>query len=454
MTGQSGKPQPVWRRRWTGLTIFSAIGVIIVGSALFWTYSSNLRRYPPDVADRDSLALPLPDSPSVVVMPFAAVSGGPRDALMARRLETDIRNVLARVPDLFVIASETAIRYRGARFQLKRPAEALGVRYVVTGTLTASNGSIRMFYRLVDAFTGEVEWHGDYQKTLHDLPATRDLALAGILDELDRLPGKAGLAALTGPLPRDPATWLAVAEVVNWRVPEDRDSMRASLDRLRAAAVAEPGWATVEAEIAWTCLNAESRAWPDADRCGHGPDSGLAAAERVMALDPADPRGPARKADLLAVAGISDGVLDLRQRAARLGPNDFNAQWDLATALAAAGRPADALPAMRRALRLHPLHPVNLTRVLAETEIAAGAHEAALRSLDAVIERRPASPVPRVMQIYVLVQQRQLARAQQEAERLLALHPGYRLADWRRPDNPVRANRAWLAALRQAGIPD
>ncbi len=454
--GETRQPSSVWRRRWPTLTLFSAIGVVVLGVAIAWTYTSNLRKYPPDIADPDTLAFPLPERPSVVVLPFTAVTGGDRDGLAAWRLGADLQDVLVRVPGLFVIARETATRFRGARFQVKKTAETLGIRYLITGTLSRRGDIYRIFYRLLDAFTREVEWVGDYKRPLKDLPATRDLALTGILDELDVLPGDDETAGLFGPYATDPDAWLAAAEAIAYRIPEDRDSMRGSLARLQAAAAPEPKWSTIPAEMAWSYLNAVRRGWTDADDIGSLIDEGIMQAERVIRNDPADPRGPARKADLLALRGDTSTSLIFQQQAVELGPNDFVVQWDLAQALIAAERSAAALPVMRRALRLHPLHPVSLTQMLAELELAASVPEAALESLSTVIARRPADRTPRVMRIYILGSIGRLDEARRERQNLLELHPEFRLSRWvaGRTGSIVYDHRTWAPILLKAGIPN
>ena len=451
-------PLPAWRRRWPALTLFSAIGVILLGGAIAWTYTNNLRKYPPDVADRRAMIHPLPDHPSLVVLPFSAVTGGARDNLIADRLATDLTDALVRVPQIFVIARESAIRYRGARFQIKKTAETLGVRYLVSGTLSRSGETYRVFYRLLDAFTGEADWVGDYKRPLSTLPAARDLAVTEILDELDSLPDDAPLAELLGPQPGHPETWLSLAEVTTYRIPEDRQSMRGGLARLMKAQETDPSWAAVPAEIAWTYLNAVRRHWTSPD----APDDktlvklGLIHADRTMRLDPADPRGPARKADLLALAGDDTTTLALRERAAALGPNDFTMQWELAQTLIALEAPARALPVMQRALRLHPLHPASMTRSLADLQLAAGDPEAALNSLSTIVARRPAQPGPRIMRIYLLELLDRPEEAQREALALLDLHPDFTLSRWRagQTDPGHYDDVKWEPALRAAGIPD
>lgn len=448
-----------WRRKWPMVTLFSAIGIACLAGAIAWTYTVHFRKFPPDVADRTALAWPLPEIPSAVVLPIASVTLTDKDSLLAGRFGDDLMNMLARVPGLFVISPETSGRFGGGQFRIKSTAEMLGVRYLVTGTLTRAGTKYRVFLRVIDAFSGETEWVKDYDTEPEQLFTVSGRALAKILDAMDVDLEDEEIDKLAARGPSRSEAWIAYAEAVAYRVVDDRRSMANSLTRLLKAHAADPGWSGPPREIAWTYLNAARRGWtgPESASVADLASKGIRYADALMDADPGDPLGPAHRAALLALSnGDTEEVITLWRRAARLGPNIFAIQWQLAQVLIRAGRHGEALPVMKQALRVHPRHPVALTQALAELEFTAGHPVVAFASLEAVIEKRPAAEDPRLMRIFLLAAMGRTDEAEVEAKAFMSLHPEFGLSGWSarqgRRGRPTRME--WREQLRRLGIPD
>lgn len=447
------RPATGWRRRWPLLTLTSGVGVVLLGAAITWTWYRDFTDHPPDRADRSALLLPLPDRPSVVVLPFAPASTREADVLHARQLAADFTAGLARNRGLFVIAPETASRLRGGQFRIKATAEALGVAALLTAVLTETDSGTRAFLQIIDAFTGEPDWSHTAvldPDRLHALPGQ---VLPEVVEELG-----GGTDGPPVPGPSDHAAWIAHAEATQYRVPGDRDSMAASLARLREAERADAGWSTVPAERAWIWLEAARRGWigfgGSSDRAALI-EAGLVAAERALQLDPGTSRAAALRADLLTLAGRGGEALEWRERAARTGPNSFRAHWDLAEALAAEGSHRRAVSAMSHALRLHPRHPVAMDLRLAELQFLAGQGAESLAALERVLAKRPADPEPHLMQIRILAAGGEHRLARQRAGQLLKLYPDFSVDAWLRQRArrglPDRAD--WRSVLIEAGVP-
>ncbi|MDE0809111.1 MAG: hypothetical protein OSB69_07240 [Alphaproteobacteria bacterium] len=439
--------------------MFSALGIVCLVGAITWTYTVNLRRFPPDVADPTALAWALPDIPSVVVLPVAAVTLTDKDTLLAGRFGNELLEMLAGIPGLFAISPETSARLAGGQFRIKSTAEALGVRYLVTGTLSRVGKKYRVFLRVIDAFSGEAEWSEDYDTDPAYLFQVPGLALANILDAMDVDLEDHQVAKFAARGPSKPQGWTTFAEAVAYRVTGDRESMSNSLTRLLKVQDDDPDWSAPPREIAWTYLNAARRGWGGFDGATVSGlmSKGVGFADMLIKQHPESPFGPARKAALLTVIqGDTEETVALWREAARLGPNIFPIQWALSQVLIRAGRHQEALVVMKHALRVHPLHPVSLTQKLAELEFAAGRTEDAFKSLDAVLEKRPAAQDPRLMRVFVLGTLDRRADAAADVEEFLILHPNFSFSRWSarqgRRGRPERLD--WKAILSAAGIPD
>ncbi len=446
-------PRTGWQRRWPLLTLMSAIGVVLLGAAISWTWYRDFVDHPPDRADRAALQLPLPKRPSVVVLPVAPASTRSSDVIDARQLTAALTATLARNPGLFVIAPETAGRLRGGQFRIKVTAEALGVANLLATTVARSDTGMRAHVQIINAFTGEADWARTVvlgQRGLHELP--QELA-DDLVSELD-----GDEDARTPPGPGNHAAWLALAEATWYRVPDDSESMAASLEQLAGAEAADPGWSAIPVESARIWYEAARRGWTGfggiADRAGLV-NAGLAAVDRALARDPADPAAAVIRADLLELAGRDDDALEWRTRAAQHGPNSFRAHFDLANTLAVLEQHAEAEAALARALRLHPRHPVAMDLRLAELRLLAGQPARARADLDRVLATRPADPEPQLMLVLALVQLSDDDGIRTQINTLLRLYPDFSLATWieQRRRRGLDDRSSWRSVLLTAGVP-
>jgi len=112
---------------------------------------------------------PLPDRPSIAVLPFINISGDPKQEHLADGITEEITNTLSRVPFLFVIASNTGFTYKGKRVKIQQVSEELGVRYVVEGSLQRSHDRLRVTAQLIDAPSGHHLWSERYDRMLKEI---------------------------------------------------------------------------------------------------------------------------------------------------------------------------------------------------------------------------------------------------------------------------------------------
>jgi adenylate cyclase len=116
--------------------------------------------------------LPLPDKPSVAVLPFANMSGDPEQEFFADGIAEDTISALSRYPSLFVIARNSCFTYKGRAVDVKRVGRELGVRYVLEGSVRKSGDPIRVTAQLVEAESGKHVWAGHYDRDIAGLSAT------------------------------------------------------------------------------------------------------------------------------------------------------------------------------------------------------------------------------------------------------------------------------------------
>jgi class 3 adenylate cyclase/TolB-like protein len=135
------RPKHRW---WLVTAAAAAVLVPAVGGALWW------QPWAPDVepASVDAMALPLPDKPSIAVLPFANTSGDPEQDYFADGITDDLTTDLSKLSGLFVISRNSAFTYKGRAVKVRDVAEELGVRYVLEGSVRRAGDQVRINARL------------------------------------------------------------------------------------------------------------------------------------------------------------------------------------------------------------------------------------------------------------------------------------------------------------------
>ena len=135
-----------------------------------------LRPWEPKIeaASVERMALPLPDKPSLVVLPFANMSDDPKQDYFADGMTDDLITELSKVSGLFVIARNSSFTYKGRPVKIAQVAEELGVRYVLEGSVQRAGDRVRINAQLIDALNGGHVWADRFDGSLADIFALQD----------------------------------------------------------------------------------------------------------------------------------------------------------------------------------------------------------------------------------------------------------------------------------------
>ena len=162
-----------------------AVGVVLVvalAGAGYWYQHSRPEIEPASVKN---MALPLPDKPSIAVLPFDNMSGDPEQEYFSDGITEDIITTLSRSDYLFVIARNSTFTYKGKPVKVKQVAEELGVRYVLEGSVRKSQDRVRINAQLIDAVAGNHLWAERYDRELKDIFAIQDEITMKIVTALE-----------------------------------------------------------------------------------------------------------------------------------------------------------------------------------------------------------------------------------------------------------------------------
>jgi adenylate cyclase len=159
------------RLRNSSLAVGSIVLLLLVAISLAWWQPWGQREEP---ASLDRMAFPLPDKPSIVVLPFKNLSDDPKQEYFADGITGDLITDLSRISGLFVIARNSSFSYKGQQVKVRQVAEDLGVRYVMQGSVRRVDDTVRINAQLIDATTGGYIWAEHNDGSLNEIFALQD----------------------------------------------------------------------------------------------------------------------------------------------------------------------------------------------------------------------------------------------------------------------------------------
>jgi TolB-like protein len=154
---------------------------ILVGGLSWW--QPWIERVEP--LDPQRLAFPIPEKPSIAVLPFDNLSGDPKLDFVADSITEIIITKLSKIPQMLVIARNSTFTYKGKPVKVKQVAEELGVRYILEGSVQRSGENLRITVQLIDALTGHHLWAEIYDRRLVDLFDLQDEIALQVVTELE-----------------------------------------------------------------------------------------------------------------------------------------------------------------------------------------------------------------------------------------------------------------------------
>jgi adenylate cyclase len=399
--------------------------------------------------------LPLPDKPSIAVLPFANMSGDPEQEYFADGMVEEIITALSRIRWLFVIARNSTFTYKGQAVDVKQVGRELGVRYVLEGSVRKGGNRVRITAQLIDALTGTHLWADRFDGSLEDVFDLQDKvasSVAGVIEptlrqtEIERARRKRpdSLDAYDFYLRALPSAFAAM--------PEDADKALALLGK---AIELEPDYAAAHAIIAWCHEQRYLRG-------GMQEETRIAAlrhARQAIADGGDDTAALATAGFVIAVAGHDYGAaLAAFDRSFALSSSSALALGFSSIVRAWKGDDAIAVEQANRALRLSPFDPLIYLPYggLAYAHFAAGRFEEAVAAASLGTQSNPRFTVLHMLHAASLASLDRNEEAKTVVRRLLELQPGITVATAilsARYVNPK--NIAALGnALGRAGLPE
>jgi TolB-like protein len=300
--------------------------------------------------------LPLPDKPSIAVLPFQNLSGDPEQEYFADGMVEEIITALSRIGWLFVIARNSSFTYKGQAVDVKRVGRELGVRYVVEGSVRRGGNRVRIAAQLIEAESGAHLWADRFDGSLEDVLDLQDQMAIGVAGVIEPALRAAEIRQAVDRPRHDPTAYdlylRALRAIGSW----EKQDYREALDRLSHAIKQDAAYGPALALSAWCHMALHGSGWTDDPEATRQRAISLARRAVRNAGDDAETLG--RAAYVLAYCGEDiDAATALIDRSLRINPS-FAYGWHCSGWLRLwAGSPDVAIDHIERALRLDPRDP-------------------------------------------------------------------------------------------------
>src|SRR5216683_60046 len=397
-------------------------------------------------------ALPLPDGPSIAILPFQNISGDPDQDYFADGMVDEITTALSRFKSLFVIARNSSFTYKGKAVDIKQVGRELGVRYVLEGSVRKAAGKVRIIGQLIDAATGMHLWADRFEGDLSDIFALQDRMAESVVSAIapKMFLTEVDLAACR---PNNLSAYdlclRAYSHLYSWTRGGTAEALRLASRALEI----DPRYGFA-ATLAGDChlLNI-SQGWA-AD-----PKSEIAEALRLLRLALSTDANDYGALSILGRAtalfsGDFDTAREMVDRAVALNPNSFRAWDQRGWTYAIAGQPEEAIRSFERATRLSPFGSIFSTSTgMSAVFLGLGRFDEAVAAAKKALRENQTYGAAYRCLAAALAHLGRDAEARKTVAQLLEIEPHFRISEWVAHTGQWQA-QMYIDGLRKAGLPE
>jgi adenylate cyclase len=379
-----------WKIAWPSRSqwaVFIVAIILIMGAitlAVWKAYFSPSGK----VASVKKMAYPLPDKPSIAVLPFSNMTGDLGEDYFCDGLSEEIITALSKTPKLFVIARNSAFTYKGKPVKVQQVSEELGVQFVLEGSLRKVGDRIRITSQLTDALTGHHLWAERYDRTEKDMFTIQDEITKNIITALHVKLTEGEQARVYSKGTDNLDAYLKIMEA-NWLVHQStKEGFIKARQLLEEAISLDPNYALAYCLLGFTHT---LEIWLGLSK---SPKESITRAielyQKAITLDSTLALARVRLGYVYTAMirqhdkGIAEG-----EKALALAPNSADIMNHYATILTYAGRWHEAIAFFREALRLNPIPPNFYYRHFAVVLREMGQYDEAISLLKKAIAQEP-----------------------------------------------------------------
>jgi adenylate cyclase len=392
--------------------------------------------------------LPLPDKPSIAVLPFVNMSDDKSQEYFSDGLTEEIITALSKIPKLFVIARNSSFVYKGKPVNVQQVSRELGVKYVLEGSVRRSGDQLRITAQLIDATTGNHLWAERYDREMKDIFAIQDEITMKIVGSCLQLT-TAEMGTLRSRYPSNLQAYLKLLEGMGYNYGSKfSDAMRSFEEALNL----DPHYPPTYAWLAWAHM---WNVWfgPSATR-GQSLEKAFQFAEKAKALDDKSFAGPNALGHAYLLKRDYDKALSEGKLATELAPNSAVAATNFGWTLRSVGRYEEAMKEYERALRLDPLNTDHTLTQMGTTYLMMRRYQESISSCKKALQRNPRFLAAHITLAMAYSLLGNMEEAREASSEVLKLSPNFSVEHFAKAlPYKNEADREFMAdALRNAGL--
>ncbi len=443
---EKSKPK---RRRWAAL---ASAFILAVGAVAIWHF--YFRAPPIEPASVEKMIFPLPDEPSIAVLPFDNMSGDPQQDYFSDGLSEYIITNLSKVPHLFVVARNSTFTYKGKPVKVQKVAEELGVRYVLEGSVQKTADRIRVSAQLIDAVKGHHLWAENYDRELKDIFAVQDKITIEILKALQVKLTGGEKASLIGKGTDNLEAYQKCLQGVEQLQRISKEGSIQARKLANEAMALDPKYATPYRILGWTHFNDARFGWSKSR--SESFNRAVELAQKAIELDDTQAGAYSLLSMIYMFKRQYEKAITYGERAMSLSPNGAHFHAFQAIILSFAGRPKEAIELSKKAMRLSPVYPGWFLYQLGMAYRLTGQYDEAIITLKKCRDLNPEDIRSYTDLVIVYSQLGQKEEAHAVVSEILKKDPKFSLVAYAKSrffKDPKQLDME-LEALRKAGLPE
>ena len=444
---EKAKLFPFWQKK--AILAGSVALVVVVIVAVIWNF--YFRPPPMEVASEEKMVLPLPDKPSIAVLPFEVLGGDPEQDYFAAALTDEVITRLSMFRDIFVIARNSVLTYKGKSTTAQQVGQELGVSYIMTGSVRKGEDKITITVKVVDAASGHHVWAHRYERDLKDIFAVQNEIAASIVGVLGGPQGQISNVLKRTALKRTDnlTAYDLVLRSDELNITWTKEDNAKARQLLEEAIRLDPNYAFAYTTLAWNYGLAYLL------KFGPSPEEdlqkGFELAKKAVSLDESDAESHWVLGYIYLMKGEHERSLETYERARALNPNYADLLAEMGYALTYSGRAKQGLAQVKRAMRLNPFYPDWYLWVIGVAQYTMHQYKDAVAALKKITYHSTET------RLYLAASYAQLGRLEEastELKEVLKLDPGVTLESWGHSQhfkNEVDSEH-FCDGLRKAGL--
>jgi adenylate cyclase len=413
----------------SGIHLYALLAMMIM-AGLFLLWSSSHKQVPPTIvtASLEKMNYPLPDKPSIAVLPFDNMTGDTSQDYLSDGISENIISALSGISNLFVIARNSTFTYKGKPIKVQQVSEDLGVRYVLEGSVQKSGNRYRFTAQLIDAIKGNHLWSEKYDRELKDLFMVQDEITKEIITALnvELTQGEQARTASKGT--DNLEAYLKMMQAREHVIRHNVESNALGQQLAQEAIDLDPNYASAYRILGVTHMHDVLLGSSDSPKQSLG--EAMKLVKRAIELDDQNGYNHAVLGFMLVLVRQYDKAVTEAEQGVALDPNVADVYGWLGMVYRYVGRWDDAVVAYEKAIRLNPIPPNFYSYGLGLSYAWTGRYEEAITEFEKAIQNHPDAFYVRLFAgvVYSLAGRDEEARA--EAAEVLRLNPNFSLKRW------------------------